>query len=523
MSKIILFVSTSLLLFSLSIQSQSILIPDNVNSAYDEQNPILDAESGILYFTRSKHPGNVAGRNDDGDIWFSIREGTSWSVPKNARGLNNSAWNGIIGITKEGDLLLYGHYDQGKPSKTQGIALATVTDGVLGRPQNIEIPYFKNISKVFGGSISENDEVLLLSMESYNTRGTEDIYVCFKNDEGWSEPRNLGSTINTRFQEFNPSISKSLDTLYFSSNGNGGKGSADVFMSVRQDESWTNWSEPQALEGVNTSGKEVGFRKYSGFSLFTSTLNSDGFGDIKFYLDNDNDSAFNELGVKDSTKLVSLTEVDREEVTTNPSFFTLYGNVIDQKSGESIKAKVLITADNDGFRRSVATDQPGQRYSLSIPSAGQYIIKVDAPNYIAYQERLEVFSSELKVLKKDFTLQKIEVGARVNLENVLFEQSKPVIIPSSYEELNLVVSLLRENPTMKIRLEGHTDNRGDAKQNVKLSKERVNAVKEYLIKRGVSKRRVSGKGYGGSKPIADNSKADTRKLNRRVEFIILKD
>ncbi|MEM1407828.1 MAG: OmpA family protein, partial [Bacteroidota bacterium] len=169
------------------------------------------------------------------------------------------------------------------------------------------------------------------------------------------------------------------------------------------------------------------------------------------------------------------------------------------------------------------TDQPGQRYSLSIPSAGTYKVKVTAPNYIAYQEDLEVFSAELKLLQKDFTLQEIEVGARVNLDNVLFEQSKPIIVPSSYEQLNQVVALLRENPSIKIRLEGHTDNRGDAKQNLKLSKERVEAVKAYLVKRGVAKKRVSGKGFGGTKPIADNSKLETRKLNRRVEFIILKD
>ncbi|MEM9390687.1 MAG: OmpA family protein [Bacteroidota bacterium] len=500
------------------------VIPKNVNSAYDEQNPILDTENGILYFTRSKHPENEGGRFDEGDIWFSVKQSTGWSYPENARGLNNSAWNSVVGLTTQGDLILYGHYQDGKPANTQGLSIARKKQTSFGKPENIEIPYFRNKSKIFGGSISQNGEVLVLSIESYDSKGTEDIYVCLKKDGRWLEPRNLGDVINSRFQEFSPYINKTLDTLYFSSNGHGGRGSADVFMSVRLDDSWVNWSEPQALEAINTTGKETGYRKYPGFSLFASTLNSDGFGDIKFYIDNLNDSTFTHLAQQqDSTGLVNLIEVGKEDMAMNSNFFTLYGNVRDQKTGSIIAATLQVSMKENEFEKSIVTDQPGQRYSLSIPSAGTYKVKVTAPNYIAYQEELEVFSAELKLLQKDFTLQEIEVGARVNLDNVLFEQSKPIIIPSSYEQLNQVVTLLRENPSIKIRLEGHTDNRGDAKQNLKLSKERVEAVKAYLVKRGVAKKRVSGKGFGGTKPIADNSKLETRKLNRRVEFIILKD
>ena len=79
-----------------------------------------------------------------------------------------------------------------------------------------------------------------------------------------------------------------------------------------------------------------------------------------------------------------------------------------------------------------------------------------------------------------------------------------------------------QNPTVKIKLAGHTDNRGDAKQNLQLSKERVSAVKDYLVKKGIAKKRISGKGYGGTKPIAGNNDPTTRKLNRRVEFTIVK-
>jgi OOP family OmpA-OmpF porin len=96
------------------------------------------------------------------------------------------------------------------------------------------------------------------------------------------------------------------------------------------------------------------------------------------------------------------------------------------------------------------------------------------------------------------------------------------MLPQSYPELDLVVSFLKANPSVKIELAGHTDNRGIPAQNVKLSQARAEKVKEYLVSKGVEGKRVSGKGYGGAKPIANNEDEETRKLNRRVEFVIKK-
>ena len=122
----------------------------------------------------------------------------------------------------------------------------------------------------------------------------------------------------------------------------------------------------------------------------------------------------------------------------------------------------------------------------------------------------------------NFKLQPIEVGTTVNLKNVLFEQSKTLLLTQSYSELDMVASFLTANPNVKIELAGHTDNRGIPAQNVKLSQARVDKVKDYLVEKGISKKRITGKGYGGSKPIASNDTEETRQLNRRVEFVIKK-
>ena len=107
------------------------------------------------------------------------------------------------------------------------------------------------------------------------------------------------------------------------------------------------------------------------------------------------------------------------------------------------------------------------------------------------------------------------------MNNVLFYQSKAQLIPTSYPELDKLANMMLENPTITIQLEGHTDNVGDRFKNMRLSQDRVASVRNYLIQQGVEGERIMGKGYGGSKPIADNSQEITRRLNRRVEFVIL--
>ncbi|WP_185716373.1 OmpA family protein [Larkinella knui] len=117
---------------------------------------------------------------------------------------------------------------------------------------------------------------------------------------------------------------------------------------------------------------------------------------------------------------------------------------------------------------------------------------------------------------------KVEAGRTYRLNNLLFKQSAYEIEPESYPELDSLVAIMTRNPTMEIELAGHTDNVGDAKLNVALSQKRVDAVKSYLINKGIASSRIQTQAYGGSKPIADNSREETKRLNRRVEVKILK-
>ncbi|WP_460673476.1 OmpA family protein [Larkinella ripae] len=117
---------------------------------------------------------------------------------------------------------------------------------------------------------------------------------------------------------------------------------------------------------------------------------------------------------------------------------------------------------------------------------------------------------------------KVEAGRTYRLNNLLFQQSAYRIEPESYPELDSLVAIMKRNPVMAIELAGHTDNVGDAKLNVALSQKRVDAVKSYLTSKAIEPARIQTQAYGGSKPIADNAREETKRLNRRVEVKILK-
>jgi len=507
------------ILFSPLISAQS---SDNtsfsqVNSEYDELNPVVSPDGKLLFFTIANHPQNVGGKKDPGDIWFSILTDGQWTTPVHAGTLlNDKAYNAVAGFSADGSqLFLLGHYaDPGKPL-TQGISVSKNNGGGWSKPENISIPYFQNKSSILSGCVTPDRGIFVFAAETYGTHGVEDLYVTTNEDGRWTEAKNLGAKINTAFQELSPSLSADGKTLFFSSNGRKGKGSFDVYASTRLDESWTNWSEPVNLGGsINTEGRELFYRRYSDFAMFTTTKNSDGYGDIKLIRD--------PSPTPDSAKIISVDTVLAKVPVTDTAHantITVHGKVTNAKTGEVIPARLNFISAT--LPKSVSAT-PGDGFVISLPATESYTIRIESVGFVSVIEQLDVHTYEMKELELNFKLQPIEIGTRVNLKSVLFERGTPKLLPESDPELDVVVSFLTSNPKIRIELAGHTDNRGVQSDNVKLSQQRVNKVKEYLVSKGVDAKRITGKGYGGARPIASNETEETRKLNRRVEFIIKK-
>lgn len=494
-----------------------------INSPYDEQNPVVSSDGKTLYVSIANHPQNIGGKKDPGDIWISVKEGENWSVPVHAGILlNNVAFNGVAGISKDGnELYLLSHYKaNGSASATQGISVSRKTNSGWSAPQNITIPYFLNRSATLGGYWHEDQSVFVFAAESYNTAGAEDLYVSFNREGRWSELINLGKVINTPFQEMSPSLNADGTKLYFASNGRkNGLGSFDIYISNRLDDSWTSWSEPVNLgPQINSDGRELYYREFSSqaFSLYTTTRNSDGYGDVHLFKDSLNNPPVVEI-ISPAVEVEVQAVVPPTVITGNA--VKISGRVTNSKTGEGIPARLTFRSDSVYV---TSGDKEGI-YTVGLQPAKVYSIGIDAAGFVNLSERLDIQSIGMSSLELNFKLQPIEVGAIVNLKSVLFELGTTALLEESYSELNVVVDFLKANPKVEIELEGHTDNRGDAKKNLVLSQQRVDKIKSYLVSKGINGKRIKGKGLGGSRPIATNNTEEARRLNRRVEFRIVKN
>ncbi|MFM8914100.1 MAG: OmpA family protein [Flammeovirgaceae bacterium] len=485
-----------------------------VNSPYDEQNPVLSLDGRVLYLTIANHPQNIGGVKDAGDIWVSLFLNGQWQAPiHGGKVINNENYNAVLGFSDAGDMYLWGHYANGTVT-TQGISISQQRGNDWSTPENIAIPYFLNRSQHASGYISSGGNIFVFSAESYGTVGGEDIFVSFKNNDRWSEPLNLGKSINTPFQEWTPSITEDGQFLYFSSNGLNGAGSFDVYVSKRLDETWEKWSTPIPLgDKVNSESRELYFRKFAevGYSLFTSTHDSNRYGVIKVLAD----SVFNPKPKLDT--LFKIREHVYEPKIANT--IALFGKVTHSKTNTGIPALIKFRSDSSF---SIIAKANGQ-YRVVIPSTKVYNIEVERQGFVNVVERLDLKTVQLNALELNFSLQPIEVGTVVNLKSVLFNMGTTTLLEESFAELDAVVDFLKTNPKVEIELEGHTDNRGDAKKNLVLSQQRVEKIKSYLVGKGIASRRVKGKGFGGTRPIATNDSEEARKMNRRVEFLITKN
>ncbi|RLD22963.1 MAG: hypothetical protein DRI71_06525, partial [Bacteroidetes bacterium] len=212
----------------------------DLNSSADEQIPILSTNGKTIFFTRGHHKDNTGGKADKGDVWVSHFSDTAgWSVPSRLPApINNQFYNGVFDYTSN-KLFLYSIYRNGQ-APLPGISSSNSVSWPMDwrMPQSSGIKYFQNKSANNGNSLSRDGKILILSIESFKSLGAEDLYVSFRNttDNTWTEPKNLGPGINTKLQELTPFLAPDNKTLFFSTNGRGGIGSRDVFVSQRLDD-----------------------------------------------------------------------------------------------------------------------------------------------------------------------------------------------------------------------------------------------------------------------------------------------
>jgi outer membrane protein OmpA-like peptidoglycan-associated protein len=429
-----------------------------------------------------------------------------------------------------------------------------------------------NTGDNYGGvTISVNNKEMFVTVcEPPDSRGYRncDIYRThydsrFNLDYGgqeweWTGLDNLGPNINTPDGwESQPSLSGDGRTLYFATVRANTDG-IDIFQSTRNEKG--EWSKAVPVKGINTYGNEKapfmhsdsrtlyfaakqdsagrGHRGVGGYDIFFSKLNDDGTWtkprNIGHPINTDQDEhglivstdgrtayfasgRYKGMGGLDIYGFKLPENVRPEEV------LLVKGQVKDDK-GQVVKdATVEIKYMDTRQTEIIQVDNSDGRYAtvVKLRPGADVVMTVKKQDHV-FESRSFSAEDSLKpgVTAVDMTVRKIEVGKSYRVNDIKFASNSTAITKASEHILDELIVFLKENPTVKIRVEGHTDNVGRLEDNMALSSDRAFTVMEYLQDQGVAAGRLAFKGLGPTKPVASNDSAEGRALNRRTEFVI---
>ncbi len=245
----------------------------------EESNPVFSKDSSILYFVRTYDNKNK-GDDLDQDIWYSTRNADgSYTDCKPLKKLNNKLNNGILGLGDAGNEMYLLNSYEGKKDLMKGLAVSKGSGTGWSSPEAITIPSLDIEGNHYGFHVSGDGKTIIISQNGPKSQGQEDLYVSEKTGSAWSTPLHMGNVINSTGYEISPFLSKSKDTLFFSSNGMGGEGDADIFYSVKKG-SWTDWSVPVNLGAPINSPKFDAYFTYSGNQIYWSSNRANELSDI---------------------------------------------------------------------------------------------------------------------------------------------------------------------------------------------------------------------------------------------------
>jgi len=383
--------------------------------------------------------------------------------------------------------------------------------------------------------------------------GSCDIYISRLTKQGWSKPENLGSNINSEYWETSPSLSPDKRSLYFSSSVPGGFGGSDIWVSHRG----TNgrWGPAQNLgPEINTSGNEGSpFIHSDNQTLYFNSNGQQGYSDKSdlfiarklpdgkwskpenlgypintideegsLIVSSDGKTAYYASDRGDTKGTLDIYTFELREDVRPAKTLWVKGKVFDKKTLNGLPSSVELTDVVSKQQISkLQTDEDGN-YLVTLPVGKDYAFNVNRKGYLFYSENFKLAKNAPdSVYNIDIPLQPIEANASIILKNVFFDTKQTQLKPESLTELDNVVLLMNDNPKVKIQIGGHTDNVGKPEDNAKLSLGRAVSVVNYLLGKGIKNDRLTFKGFGESKPIADNKTEEGKALNRRTELIVL--
>jgi outer membrane protein OmpA-like peptidoglycan-associated protein len=473
-----------------------------VNSGFADYSPVLTADQQTMFFT-SRRQGTGTEKDDEGnhmeDIYVSTKTAKGWSKASSIGTPVNTLWHeATVGISPDGFTILVYKDDNGDGNIYSTSLNGDVWSAPVKLNDNINSRHWEP-----SAFFSADGNTLYFTSDRPGGSGGRDLYVSKRAPGGdWQKAVNMGPTINTPYDEDAPFMHPDGQTLTFSSNGHETMGGFDIFSSQLLEDG--TWSKPANV----------------GYPINTTD------DDIFYVLSPDNTKAYfssfrkGGSGEKDN---YSATFLDRKKTA-----LTIVQGIVKDDAKKTPPTLITVTDNESGEIAAVYNSNTRTGKFLFILTPGKnYNITYQSPGYLFYSDNLDIpKNSTYYEINKTISLLPIVVGSKTILNNIFFDFDKSTLRPLSNVEIRNLVTLLQANPALQAEISGHTDNKGDAAYNQKLSEERAQAVVDKLVEAGIASSRVSAKGYGKSQPVAANSNngidnPEGRQENRRVELKII--
>jgi len=488
---------------------------ESLNSVYLEDNPIVSADGNKIFFNSTRiYPERYWAKYKkidlryDYDIYFSRKADGKWIAPENLGELiNTNEDDVVVSINPEGNVVYYlsfkeGWRTMGGPffrAEYHGKDWSNIT--AMGGGLSTFFKTYPGVIYVAGASISAKGKEFYFSTNICSESGVFDIWVTYFRNGEWSYPKNLGPRINAiGANNTFPYMSYDERTLFFSSNGFGGYGRKEILFSILRDD---GWSLPLNVGNtVNTESDEYQMTlPGAGKPIYLVSDRAGGQGGADIYI------------------ATLLPEV-------SPTLSTIVtGRVFDPQS-RPMGAEIIVedlTRPDEAYT-TWSNSQTGD-YTVLLNPGGSYRLYFQKPGYFFASSEYDISNKKVSEGKNSKKIVKDEVISPLNkgmsyLSNfVFFETGQSTLRDESRVELDRIVKLMKDNPSIFLEITGYTDNTGTVEFNQRLSEDRAKSVRNYLIETGnINPGRITTAGMGQALPIADNTTEEGRQKNRRTEF-----
>ncbi|MDX1627449.1 MAG: OmpA family protein [Fulvivirga sp.] len=469
---------------------------NRVNSDYSDYGPTLSDTDDLLIFTsqRNSHYRGVDPVHDE-DLFYAKNENDYWTEAQSFQEVNTPYNEGSASLSKDGRTLFFARCNSPDSYGDCDLFVTTLQeDSTWSEVKNLG----KQVNSVAWDShpsLSHTEDTLYFASDRLGGFGLSDIYFSVKDDKGnWTKAKNLGPIINTRGSDVSPFYHHVFDVLYFSSDGQSlNFGEFDIYKSYHDNQ---NWGEPKNIGPlVNGPGSE-----------------------FYFTIDTESENLYYARSVENSMSNMDLYSFPLPMEAQPGATTKLTGTLLNEENGEPFKGIVSIIDLDHGIEVAPKFLRPDGSFEFDLINNNNYLIILQGEEFFRIEE-IFYLDGEMQLNK---TTEPI--SSRLKFESIEFEEGEAQLSTPMYDDLDKLANFLLDNPDFKLRISGHTDSDGREEFNLRLSQERADVIKEYLVYFGnVTEDRIIAKGFGSSKPIVEETSEANKRLNRRVEFELYRE